>query len=110
MDSFSISLKIDGKNKKFTAPSFIPGKFFRLAAEIEQEIQSSDSDKFDYDKNFQFVCDVFGNKFDVDDFENGIDARKIVNTVYATVHFVIGNIAIASGLLADGESKDTSKN
>jgi hypothetical protein len=106
MESLSITLKIDGKDKRFVTPSFIPGKLFRQASEISDEFEKGNVDKVNFDKYFQFVCDVFENKFDIEQFENGMDARKILNTVYATTHYVIGNVEIAIQMLSDAESKN----
>lgn len=101
MDSFSITLN-EGKEKKYTTPSFIPGNLFRQAGEIAKEFESGSKD---LEKHYQFVCEVFGNQFNVEQFENGNDARKIMRIVYATVHFVIGNIELANNLVADEENK-----
>lgn len=103
MQSLSITLKIDGKDKRFVTPAFIPGKLFRLASEIAEEIESGDSKKFDFDKYFQFVCDAFGNKFDVNQLEEGLDARMVIKTIFAVVNYVIGNIEQASALLAQDQ-------
>jgi hypothetical protein len=103
MKSLSIVLKIDGKDKRFVTPSFISGKLFRQASEIAEEIESANSEKFDLDKYLQFVCDAFGNKFDVNQLEEGLDARMMIKTIFAVVNYVIGNIEKASALLAQDE-------
>jgi hypothetical protein len=105
MDALTLTLMIEGEEKKFTTPNFIKGKLFRLAAEIATEIESWDHREYDFDKYFQFVCDVFGNQFDVNQLEEGLDARKVIKTVYATAHFVVGNIEQASKLLLDDNKK-----
>jgi hypothetical protein len=110
MKSLSITLKIDGKDKRFVTPSFISGKLFRQASEIAEEIESVDSKKFDLDKYLQFVCDVFGNKFDVNQLEEGLDARMIIKTIFAVVNYVIGNIEQASALLVQDEGSKEVKN
>jgi hypothetical protein len=103
MKSLSITLKIDGKDKRFVTPAFISGKLFRQASEIAEEIESANSEKFDLDKYLQFVCDAFGNKFDVNQLEEGLDARMMIKTIFAVVNYVIGNIEKASALLAQNE-------
>ncbi|WP_199427022.1 phage tail assembly chaperone G [Thermaerobacillus caldiproteolyticus] len=104
MDTLTLTLMIDGKEKKFTTPNFIKGKLFRVAAEIATEIEKGYQPE-DFDKYFKFVCDVFGNQFDVNQLEEGLDARKVIRTVYGTAHFVVGNIEEASKLLFDGNQK-----
>ncbi|NUK30987.1 hypothetical protein HT574_13095 [Parageobacillus sp. VR-IP] len=110
MQSLSITLRIDGKNKRFVTPAFISGKLFRQASEIAEEIESGDSKKFDFDKYFQFVCDAFGNQFDVNQLEEGLDSRLVIKTIFAVVNYVIGNIEQASALLVQDEESKEVKN
>ncbi|WP_420834695.1 hypothetical protein [Bacillus zhangzhouensis] len=42
---------------------------------------------------------MFGNKFTAEEFDNGIDARLLTKTIFATAHYVIGNIVEASNIL-----------
>jgi hypothetical protein len=111
MNSMTIVLIIENEEKRFVSPSFIPGKFFRKASEIADNFEGRDEDgKINLDNQMQFVCDVFGNQFDINQFENGIDSRKLLKTVYATVNYVIGNIEQASMLLSNGEGNQDQKN
>ncbi|ATH95177.1 hypothetical protein ACH95_22300 [Bacillus glycinifermentans] len=106
MEPISITLKIDGKNKKFATPKFIPGKLFRLAAEITEDFESNDPDRLFTEKQIEFICAAFGDKFTLDEFENGIDSRMITRTIYGTANYVLGNIAEASQLLSPDQKKD----
>ncbi|WP_423055786.1 phage tail assembly chaperone G, partial [Bacillus atrophaeus] len=45
MEPISINLRINGKNKKFVTPNFISGKLFRDAAEITEDIESTDPER-----------------------------------------------------------------
>ncbi|AVI46769.1 MULTISPECIES: phage tail assembly chaperone G [Bacillus] len=99
MEPISINIRINGKNKKFVTPNFISGKLFRDAAEIAEDIESTDPERIYTEKQIEFVCDAFGNKFTADDFENGIDARLVTRTIYGTANYVLGNIAEASRIL-----------
>ncbi|MCO4849979.1 phage tail assembly chaperone G [Bacillus vallismortis] len=108
MEALTITLKIDGKDKKFVTPDFISGKLFRSASAIAEDFESNDTDRLFTEKQNEFVCNAFGNKFTLDDFENGIDARVAARTIYATATYVLGNITEASAILnpdknADGE-------
>jgi hypothetical protein len=105
MDALTLTLMVEGQEKKFTTPNFIKGKLFRKAAEIATEIERADPQDYDFDKYLQFVCDVFGNQFDVNQLEEGLDARKFMKTFYGVAHFVIGNIQEASKLLLDDNKK-----
>ncbi|MEC1037642.1 phage tail assembly chaperone G [Bacillus licheniformis] len=107
MEPISINLRINGKNKKFVTPNFISGKLFRDAAEIAEDIESTDPERIYTEKQIEFICAAFGNKFSADEFENGIDARLVTRTIYGTANYVLGNIAEASQILnpdpKDGE-------
>lgn len=106
MESISLTLKIDGKDKKFVSPKFINGKLFRQASELADMYENKGID-FNWDEIFQFICDAFGNKFDVDQFEEGTDARRMIKTSYGVIQHVVGNVEQASRLLATGEVKDS---
>ncbi|MEG7334009.1 phage tail assembly chaperone G [Bacillus sp. 0102A] len=106
MEALTITLKIDGKDKKFVTPDFISGKLFRSASAIAEDFESNDADRMFTEKQNEFVCNVFGNKFTLDDFENGIDARVAARTIYATANYVLGNITEASALLNPNQNVD----
>ncbi|MGG3798988.1 phage tail assembly chaperone G [Metabacillus fastidiosus] len=109
MESLTLVLKIEGQDKRFVSPSFIKGALFRQATKIASVIENTAEENFDLDTTLQFVCDVYGNQFDIDQLENGIDARTMMKTLYAVVNFVVGNVAQASALLA-GENGNEEKN
>ncbi|MGG3800463.1 phage tail assembly chaperone G [Metabacillus fastidiosus] len=101
MNSLPLVLKMDGEDKRFVSPSFIKGVLFRQASDIATAIENNAEENFDLDTTLQFVCDVYGNQFDINQLENGIDARAMMKTLYAVVNFVVGNVAQASALLAE---------
>lgn len=100
MKRISIVLKKDGKEERFVSPEFVPGGLFRRAADVAELIENNAVTSDDLDAVIGFVCDVFENKFTIDEFEDGIDARKMIDTLYGVVNFVLGNIAAASKLLS----------
>ncbi|MBS4198618.1 hypothetical protein KHA93_03010 [Bacillus sp. FJAT-49732] len=108
MKPITITLKIEGKEKRFVSPSFIPGSLFRRAADITEMIEGGTLDHEGLDAPLAFVSDVFENQFTIDEFEDGIDSRVLIKTVYAVCNFVIGNIEEASTLLGIAE-EDTSE-
>ncbi|MEC0804106.1 hypothetical protein P8883_07420 [Bacillus atrophaeus] len=106
MESLVITLNIDGKDKKFVTPDFISGKLFRSASKIAEDFESNDSDRLFTETQNEFVCNAFGNKFTLDEFENGIDSRLAARTIYATANYVLGNIAEASAILNPDQDLD----
>ncbi|MDM5320931.1 hypothetical protein QUF57_13205 [Bacillus pumilus] len=99
MEALTITLHLNGKEKEFSTPSFITGALFRTAVEIIEDLESNDPERFYTSAQTEFICKVFGNKFTAEEFGNGIDARLLTKTIYATAHYVIGNIVEASNIL-----------
>ncbi|MED1676329.1 hypothetical protein OB894_16700 [Bacillus subtilis] len=104
MESLAIELEIDGEKTRYVTPNFIGGLHFRLAATISQEFEEQSFNVYlNLDKYLQFIVDVFGGQFKVNDLEKGMDSRKIINTIYAVANYVLGNIDFAIKLLSDKE-------
>ncbi|TCP32187.1 hypothetical protein EV207_101165 [Scopulibacillus darangshiensis] len=70
-----ITLKIDGKDKKF-AQHFVSGYYFRKALELSKEEEKKGLDLKLIDKYVDFVCEVFGNQFTSEDYTNGVNAAN----------------------------------
>ncbi|AYV19457.1 MULTISPECIES: phage tail assembly chaperone G [Bacillus] len=99
MEALSITLRLDGKDKKFVTPDHITGLLFRKAAKITDDFESQDSERLFTDEQIEFVCNTFGQKFTPDEFEEGIDSRLAGRTIFAAAQYVLGNIADATALL-----------
>ncbi|MGM0916573.1 MULTISPECIES: phage tail assembly chaperone G [unclassified Bacillus (in: firmicutes)] len=99
MEALTITLHLNGKKKKFSTPNFITGALFRTAAEITEDLESNDPERIYTSRQSEFICEVFGNKFTAEEFEQGIDSRFLYRTIYATANYVIGNIVEASKIL-----------
>ena len=97
--SLSIELEIDGETKRYVTPNKLSGKLFRIGGAIADDIDTNNTDLSDLDSYLQFVCDVFGNQFDIDTLEEGTDPRDIQKTIYACTVFVTGQVSIASQML-----------
>lgn len=98
---FSLELEIDGKIERFVTPKKVPGQLWRAAAMVADDIDSGIPVLSDLDSHLQFVCDVFGNQFSLTQLEEGVDARDLLNTVYATTLFVMGQVTLASKMLTN---------
>lgn len=110
---FTLTIEIDGKEKKFVTPRKIKGSLWREAAMVAEEIEHQELLITDLDSHIQFVCNVFNNQFTIDEFENGVDARDLIKIIYATTLFVMGQVSIATEMLtknvdlADFDEKKT---
>lgn len=96
---FSLNIEIDGKEQRFVTPKKIKGTLWREGAMVAEDIESGQLLISDLDSHLQFVCDVFGNQFSINDLEEGVDARDLMNIVYATTFFVMGQVTVASEML-----------
>ena len=97
--SITLQIEIDEKEKLFVSPKKIPGGMWRQAALVAEEIEDGEVLVADLDSHLQFVCEVFGNRFTIDELENGVDARDLMKIVYAVTIFVMGQVAIAAEML-----------
>lgn len=97
--SLTLVVEIEGKDQRFVSPKKIPGVLWRQAAMVAEEIESGEVLVSDLDSHLQFVCDVFGNQFSLDQLEDGVDARDLVKVVYAVTIFVMGQVSVAAEML-----------
>lgn len=97
--NITLYLEIDGKEKAFVSPKRIKGSLWRQSALVAEEIEGGEILVADLDSHLQFVCEVFGNQFDIGQLEDGVDARDIVKIVYAVTIFVMGQVSIAAEML-----------
>lgn len=97
--SITLKIDIDGKEKTYVTPKKIPGYLWRQAALVADEIENGEILIADLDSHLQFVCEVFGNQFTIDQLENGIDARDLMKVIYAMAIFVMGQVTIAAEML-----------
>lgn len=97
--SLKLKIEIDGKEKTFLSPKRIPGVLWRQAALVSEEIEGGEVLVADLDSHLQFVCEVYGNQFTIDELEYGVDARDLMKVVYASVLLVMGQVSVAAEML-----------
>lgn len=97
--SITLKIEIDDKEKTFVTPKKIRGGLWRQASLVGEEIESGQVLVADLDSHLQFVCEVFGNQFSIDELEDGVDARDLMKIVFAVVLFVMGQVSVASEML-----------
>lgn len=95
----TLILEIDDKEKRFVTPKRVKGSLWREAAMVAEEIEQQELLIADLDSHMQFVCNVFDNQFTLSEFEDGIDARDLMKTIYASAIFVMGQVSIAAEML-----------
>ena len=97
--SITLIIEINDKEKRFVSPKKIPGGLWREASMVAEEIEDGEILLADLDSHLQFVCEVFGNQFDIGQLENGVDSRDLMKIVYAVTIFVMGQVSVAAEML-----------
>lgn len=95
----TVVLEINSEEKRFVTPKRVKGSLWREAAMVTEEIEQHELIVADLDSHMQFVCNVFDNQFTLSEFEEGIDSRDLVKTIYSTALFVMGQVTLASEML-----------
>lgn len=97
--NITLYIEIDSEEKPFVSPKKIKGSLWRQAALVAEEIEGGEILVADLDSHMQFVCEVFGNQFDIGQLEDGVDARDLMKIIYAVTIFVMGQVSIAAEML-----------
>lgn len=96
-----ITLRIDGKDKIFKQ-EFISGRMFRRTLEIQKLFRVNEEgknviDETHIDALVDYVVELFGRQFTIDDFYDGVEARKFISTIMKYVQEVTGKVSEAVG-------------
>ncbi|WP_426453856.1 phage tail assembly chaperone G [Paenibacillus sp. S-38] len=95
-----LELRVDEETKTFTVP-FVSGRMLRKTLEISKNTNFSNVTVEVLDELVLFVVDLFKNQFTVDEFYDGIEASKLLQTVMDCIHQVTGQAAKALEPLSD---------
>ncbi|OTW84223.1 hypothetical protein BK702_22550 [Bacillus thuringiensis serovar cameroun] len=90
-----LTLRIDGENQIFNMPGFIPARLIRQAPELA-EIPNNPGPE-DMDKMVQFVVKVYDGQFTLDQYWDGVDARKFLSTTSDVINAIINETVEAAG-------------
>ncbi|AXO98651.1 hypothetical protein BK749_16500 [Bacillus thuringiensis serovar vazensis] len=88
-------LRINKEEKTFNLPAFIPARLIRQAPELA-EIPNNPGPE-DMDKMVQFVVKVYDGQFTLDQYWDGIDARKFLSTTSDVINAIINETVEAAG-------------
>lgn len=92
----NIDLLIDGKKKTFKLPSFIPGRMVRKAVSFTN-IDTNNISEQTLDEMVEYVGNVYGDKFTIDEFYDGIDSRIMMEVIGDTIQGVVNGTVEAAG-------------
>ncbi|MED1023365.1 hypothetical protein P4T54_23020 [Bacillus mycoides] len=100
-----LTLRINKEKKTFNLPGFIPARLIRQAPELA-DIPNNPGPE-DMDKMVQFVVNVFDGQFTLDQYWDGMDARKFLSTTSEVINTVINEtVEAASGTPGSGEEEN----
>lgn len=92
----NIELLINGEKKTFKLPSFIPGRMIRKAVSFTK-MDLNNIDEEGLDELIEYVTNVYGDKFTIDEFYDGIDARQMMDVIGDTITFIVNGTIEAAG-------------
>ncbi|MGE7235809.1 phage tail assembly chaperone G [Bacillus paranthracis] len=90
-----LTLMINKEKQTFNMPEFIPARVIRQAPELA-EIPNNPGPE-DMDKMVKFVVKVYDNQFTLDQYWDGIDARKFLSTTSDVINAIINETVEAAG-------------
>jgi hypothetical protein len=93
----NIELLMDGKKKTFKLPSFIPGRLVRKAVAFTK-VDFNNIDEEILDEMVDFVVSIYGNKFTLDEFYDGIDSRDMLNVIGQAIEAIVNGTIDAAGV------------
>ena len=95
-----ITLKINGKEKTFTN-DFVPGRVFRNALLINKKMRDKSFELSAelFDELIEFCVTTFSKQFTIDEFWDGVDARKLDKEVMRIYNEVLsfGGLTVQEG-------------
>ncbi|MEY9096287.1 phage tail assembly chaperone G [Paenibacillus sp. RC84] len=95
-----LTLKIKGADKIFVAP-FISGLMLRRALELMKSNKINDLDAETLDELVQFVVDLYGGQFTVDELYAGVESTELVPVISNSISGVINKTNKATEPLQD---------
>ncbi|GAB6517477.1 MULTISPECIES: phage tail assembly chaperone G [Bacillus cereus group] len=90
-----LTLRIDRENKTFNLPEFIPARLIRQAPELA-DIPNNPGPE-DMDKMVKFVVNVYDEQFTLDQYWDGVDARKFLSTTSNVINAIVNETVDAAG-------------
>lgn len=102
-----ITLLIEGQKKPFTQ-DFISGRMFRKAIEMQKHFKDG-IDENTLDEMVGFVVDAYGKQFTIDEFYDGIESNKLIETITGTINAIIGRSTKALGVDENDPNQKTAQ-
>ncbi|MCD2347183.1 phage tail assembly chaperone G [Clostridium guangxiense] len=78
-------------NKTYVMPK-VKTRMLRKAIEINENIDFNNMKTKDLDGLVDFIVELYENKFTRDNFYDGLDADKLVETLNNSINGIVGNL------------------
>jgi len=97
-----IELRKENEFKTYTQ-DFISGRMFRKTIEIQKLFQVNEQgknviDETHIDALVNYVVDLFGKQFTIDEFYDGVQAKELISTIMGCIQEVTGQVTQAAGV------------
>jgi len=96
-----IVLKINGKNKTYTA-GFISARMVRRTIEVSKEVNFDNILPEELDKLMDYIVELFGNQFSRDELYDGLASKDLIPTITKCINEVVGEVSSVTA----GEGKN----
>ncbi|HEX9060412.1 MAG TPA: hypothetical protein VF941_09555 [Clostridia bacterium] len=89
----TITLKINGNDKTFVN-NFVSGRVLRKTFEMNKLFNKNQAefDETTIDLLVNYVVEVYGKQFTIDEFYDGIDAKEVLPTIVNCIKEITGNM------------------
>ena len=106
----SLTLKINGEDKTFTAP-FVSGRAYRKIIELEEKELSGELKGLELlDAQVDYMVELYNGQFTADEYYDGIPGDKVVSTILEHRNAIIRASNKALGLDPDPKLEAEEKN
>jgi NMD protein affecting ribosome stability and mRNA decay len=79
-------------NEKTYKMPKVKTRMLRKAIEINEKIDFNSIKSKDLDGLVDFIVELYGNKFTRDDFYDGLDADKLIETLNNSINGIVGTL------------------
>lgn len=85
-------MQIKLNNKTYTMPT-VKAKVLRKALTFNEKMDFNNIKAKDLDELVDFVCEVYGNQFSVDDIYENLEAKELLPTLIDSIQAITGETA-----------------
>lgn len=85
-------MQIKLNNKTYTMPT-VKAKILRKALTFNEKMDFNNLKAQDLDELINFVCELYGNQFTMDDVYENLDAKELLPTLMNSIEAITGETA-----------------